>query len=201
MSTMSAPDTSSSFPSCSRSASYLVGTLSTWNPQARASSNPLAIYSNEEIYIGRDGKKWYVYHPPPHSIYTFICISYNLKGKLKQANPLTKSQYIIENPFISNKHLRIYTIIFDRENPQEVAPLVYAQDLSMNGTLWNDLPMGKGSGSFLLSDGDVLRLSPGFFLRFCCVGRGDGCFDVVQRMEMEVSLHSSFYFSIHGFGC
>ncbi|PGH18269.1 CAMK protein kinase [Helicocarpus griseus UAMH5409] len=61
---------------------------------------------------------------------------------------------------VSNKHLRIYVIIFDYGNPGEVGPLVYAQDMSRFGTLWNDmLPIRKGDTGILLSDGDELKLS------------------------------------------
>ena len=94
----------------------------------------------------------------------------------------------MNDPVISNIHLRIYTIIFDRENPDEVAPLVYAQDLSMNGSSWNGYPMGKGKGSFLLSDGDVLQLSLRFSLHFCCAVQGnEDCFDMLQMIEMRVT--------------
>lgn len=60
---------------------------------------------------------------------------------------------------VSNKHLRIYTVIFDEGNPGEVAPLVYAHDLSTNGTQWNGVPMKRGNGGYLLSDGDTLTLT------------------------------------------
>lgn len=99
----------------------------------------------------------------------------------------TYSQYIIEDPFISNRHLRIYTIIFDHDNPEDVAPLVYAQDISMNGTTWNDYPMGKGGSSFLLSSGDMLRLSPTSYLMFRTRRfMEEDSFDSVQQIEMGV---------------
>lgn len=130
---------------------------------------------------------------------TFFIFIFLKKQKQTDCKP---SQYAINNPFISNKHLRIYTILFDRENPSDVAPLVYAQDLSLNGTLWNDIPMGKGNGSFLLSDGDTLRLSPGIILRFqqCPDNTGnataEGCFDALQRAEMKVCLSVPLLFCI-----
>ncbi|GIK00317.1 hypothetical protein Aspvir_004339 [Aspergillus viridinutans] len=119
----------------------------------------------------------------------------------KTSNPLTLSsnneiyvgrdqkrcQYVVNDPFISNRHLRIYTIIFDQDNPDEVAPLVYAQDISLNGTSWNNYPMGKGNGSFLLSDGDILKLSPSVHLLYRRDGhREEDHFDVLQRVEMRV---------------
>ncbi|KAL2010194.1 hypothetical protein VTN00DRAFT_6001 [Thermoascus crustaceus] len=97
-----------------------------------------------------------------------------------------KCQYVVEDPVVSNKHVRIYTIIFDHENPEEVAPLVYAQDLSRNGTSWNGSFIGKGTGGVLLSDGDVLRLSPRFYIQFRCGTRPqEDAFDRVQRSEMK----------------
>lgn len=95
---------------------------------------------------------------------------------------------MIQNPFISNKHLRIYTILFDEDDTQEIPPLVYAQDLSLNGTLWNEYPMGRKNSSFLLSDGDVLRVTVGLYLRFrsaWCVR--ENRFSYLQRIEMRVS--------------
>lgn len=57
----------------------------------------------------------------------------------------------------------------------------------MNGTAWNGYPMAR-RGSFLLSDGDVLALSPESQLMFC----SDSCMEeenieMVQQVEMEVS--------------
>ena len=100
---------------------------------------------------------------------------------------LRYSQYVIDDPCISNKHLRVYTILFDRDNPGEVTPLVYVQDLSMNGTTWNDYQMGKGSGSFLLSHGDMLKLTPDVYLVFRCEEHVKQTgFDMLQKVEMKV---------------
>ncbi|KAA8641836.1 FHA domain-containing serine/threonine-protein kinase [Aspergillus tanneri] len=97
-----------------------------------------------------------------------------------------ESHYVVQDPFVSNRHLRIYTIVFDRDNPQEVAPLVYAQDISMNGTLWNGYPMGKGNGSFLLRDGDILQLSLRVSLCYRCGDHKEDHFDMLQKVEMRV---------------
>jgi hypothetical protein len=97
------------------------------------------------------------------------------------------SQYTICDPYISNKHLRIYTILYDGDDPSDVAPLVYAEDLSRNGTYWNGSLIGKGNGGFLLSEGDTLRLSSLTLLRFESVAIADEeCFDLTQENEMEV---------------
>jgi protein-serine/threonine kinase len=147
-----------------------VGTLFGVDTQTGKTSNPLTISSTNEIYIGRDPKRWY---GDPLSMNISVLMTY--------------SQYVVNDPFISNRHLRIYTIIFDQENPDEVAPLVYAQDISLNGTSWNNYPMGKGNGSFLLSDGDILKLSPSVHLLYRRDGhRAEDHFDMLQRVEMRV---------------
>ncbi|CEL04778.1 hypothetical protein ASPCAL05903 [Aspergillus calidoustus] len=97
-----------------------------------------------------------------------------------------RCQYAVEDPFVSNKHLWIYTVIFDQENPGEVAPLVYAQDISMNGTLWNGYRMGNGRSSFLLSDGDILRLSDTVYLKYNSEDHSQAkCFTARQAVEMR----------------
>lgn len=57
----------------------------------------------------------------------------------------------------------------------------------MNGTTWNDYRMGEGSGSFLLSHGDKLKLTPDTHLIFLCGEyKGDQGFDMLQKIEMKV---------------
>ncbi|KAL3485564.1 kinase-like domain-containing protein [Aspergillus germanicus] len=97
-----------------------------------------------------------------------------------------RCQYAVDDPFVSNKHLWIYTVIFDQDNPGEVAPLVYAQDISMNGTLWNGYRMGNGRSSFLLSDGDILRLSDTVYLKYNSEEHSQAkCFTPRQAVEMR----------------
>ncbi|KAL4991995.1 kinase-like domain-containing protein [Aspergillus falconensis] len=101
-----------------------------------------------------------------------------------------KCQYVIKDPFVSNKHLWIYTVIFDQDNPGEVAPLVYAQDISMNGSLWNNYRMRNGRSSFLLSDGDILRLSEGVYLIYRSFDNAQPTyFDPFQALEMRAFSH------------
>ncbi|KAI9729989.1 MAG: hypothetical protein M1834_006187 [Cirrosporium novae-zelandiae] len=78
-----------------------------------------------------------------------------------------RCQLVLNDPVISNKHVRIYSILFERNNVTEIAPLIYAEDLSRNGTYWNNSLIGKGTGGVLLSDGDLLRVSPRITLKFC----------------------------------
>ncbi|KAI9372537.1 kinase-like domain-containing protein [Aspergillus egyptiacus] len=97
-----------------------------------------------------------------------------------------RCQYVVDDPFVSNKHLWIYTVIFDQDNPGEIAPLVYAQDISMNGTLWNGYRMGNGRSSFLLSDGDILQLAQGVHLKYNSEDHSQAkCFSVLQTLEMR----------------
>lgn len=72
----------------------------------------------------------------------------------------------------------------------EVPPLVYAEDISSNGSLWNDHQMGPRQGGFLLSNGDILTLMPGVHLRFRSAGAQEDCqFTSIQRSEMRVSIN------------
>ncbi|KAL4817103.1 kinase-like domain-containing protein [Aspergillus spinulosporus] len=138
----------------------LVGSISRWNPDTGEAWSPLAIYSRQEIYVGRDSRK---------------------------------CQYVVKDPFVSNKHLWIYTVIFDQDNPEEVAPLVYAQDISMNGSLWNNYRMGNGRSSYLLSDGDILRLSEGVYLIYRSLNYVQPTyFDPFQALEMKAFSHEYF---------
>ncbi|KKZ68287.1 hypothetical protein EMCG_06043 [[Emmonsia] crescens] len=88
---------------------------------------------------------------------------------------------------ISNKHLRVYTIIFDKGNPGEVGPLVYAQNLSRYGSAWNASDMKKEDAGVLLSDGDQLELTPYTVLTFQTgtEKQQEVPFSEVQRREMK----------------
>lgn len=79
---------------------------------------------------------------------------------------------------ISRRHLRIYAINFD-DAKDEIAPLVYAQDLSRNGTRLirpeDVLDPGLNSSTkllgmtdqpVLLNNNDELHVSPTVFFRF-----------------------------------
>lgn len=155
--------------------SYLVGKIFKYDAETNETSDPFEIYSDEEVFVGRDKKKWYMTSPP-----------------VDEANR-PSSQYAVEDPFISNRHLRIYTIIFDQENPLEVAPMVYAQDISRNGTTWSGYPMRTGTGSYLLRDGDTLKLSANFYLLFRADGYSDYPeFDPMQQLEIDVSFSAGY---------
>ena len=102
---------------------------------------------------------------------------------------LTKSsQYVLDDPVTSNKHLRIYSVVYDNDKPDDFSPLVYAEDLSRNGTFWNSSLIGKGNGGFLLSNKDTLRVSARilFVYRMIDPRERDESFDFVQEHEMKV---------------
>ena len=73
---------------------------------------------------------------------------------------------------ISNKHLRIHCIIYEKHGNGEISPLVYATDVSGNGTILKkkvaacsglqderSVLMTRKSGAFLLDEQDELRMS------------------------------------------
>ncbi|PWY72891.1 kinase-like protein [Aspergillus heteromorphus CBS 117.55] len=102
----------------------------------------------------------------------------------------TDCQYTLPNHTISRKHLHIYTVTVDPDNPEETPPLVYAEDISSTGTYWNGYPMA-GKGGFLLSDGDVLRLAGQVYLRFrllsaCAIGGEWDGLGRITRVDVNV---------------
>jgi len=80
--------------------------------------------------------------------------------------------------------------VYEKDKPTEVPPLVYAEDLSRNGTFWNGTLIGKGNGGFLLSDDDTLRVSTKTYFTFqrCAEDVDKETFDLVQEKEMKVSV-------------
>lgn len=99
------------------------------------------------------------------------------------------SQIVLSSMTISNRHLRIYSVIYD----QTIEPFVYAENLSRNGSRWlskklanwKSYPMGNGS-PFLLSNGDRLQLCNGTLLTFHATPfRQD-----VQQLEDSLALET-----------
>lgn len=64
-------------------------------------------------------------------------------------------QFQVTHPSCSNIHCRIYSVVF--ESCYE--PLIYCEDLSMNGTFLNGRLVGKGT-SVLLTHGDRIDIRP-----------------------------------------
>lgn len=101
---------------------------------------------------------------------------------------LQRSQYVIDDPYVSKRHIRLYTVVYENDEPNEIQTLVYAEDLSQNGTYWNGGLIGNGNGGYLLSNGDVLRLSRQTFLVFEheTDRTPEAHFDFAQEWEMAV---------------
>ena len=100
-----------------------------------------------------------------------------------------RSQVILDDPCVSAKHLRVYTVVYDNNDATEVDTLVYAEDLSRNGTYWNGSLIGRGNGGFLLSADDVLKLSGSVSIRYKpmhAIEMAESHFDATQEREMEV---------------
>ncbi|KAJ9603739.1 hypothetical protein H2200_011925 [Cladophialophora chaetospira] len=98
----------------------------------------------------------------------------------------SRCQYVLNDPYTSKRHLRIYTVVYENDEPSEVDTLVYAEDLSQNGTYWNGSFIGKGNGGFLLSDEDTLRLSRRTYFVFTATppAKVPESFDYIQETEM-----------------
>lgn len=95
----------------------------------------------------------------------------------------------IDSEIISNNHLRIYTIQY--EDGDGVELMYYCEDLgSTNGTRVNNALIGrnnKPSNPFLLSDGDIITVRPGFSFEFKQpIERQRGEMDAIQLEEMAV---------------
>ena len=104
---------------------------------------------------------------------------------------ISASQHVVQDAVVSNKHFRVYTVIFDDDQSDGIPPLVYAEDLSRNGTYWNGSLIGKGNGGVLLSDGDTLRISTRIHYRFfqAVKQNEEQPFDLTQECEMKVRGH------------
>lgn len=78
------------------------------------------------------------------------------------------------DPIISNRHLRIHCILYEEQADSAIPPLVYATDLSTNGTYLKRpradqagvsasssycMRIDQKNGAYLLNDGDQLRIS------------------------------------------
>lgn len=95
---------------------------------------------------------------------------------------------MLHDPYASKRHLRFYTVVYENDEPDEVETLVYAEDLSRNGTYWHGSLIGRGSGGFLLSGGDVLKLTRNTQLVFTTLPghQKKANFDQIQECEMAV---------------
>lgn len=127
----------------------------------------LAVYRDEEVFIGRDASKWYS------------------KSLWCSCDTDFCSQLVVQDPTVSNKHCRVYSIVVD----DNIEPLVYIEDLSSNGTLWNGSFLGRGNEGALLCNGDKIRISPRISYTFESVRTSEpDPLDDIQESEIRVSL-------------
>ncbi|KMP03250.1 MAP/microtubule affinity-regulating kinase 3 [Coccidioides immitis H538.4] len=98
-------------------------------------------------------------------------------------------QVVVNDPRVSKKHLRIYAIVFDQDNPDHIAPLVYAQDISLNGTLWNGRRISRRTGSVLLRDGDTFELCEHVIFTFTATKQGQDVLSTAQLKEAKEFRH------------
>ena len=97
------------------------------------------------------------------------------------------SDVTLEDPCISNRHLKFYSVIHDQRGPSDIQPMVYVEDVSNNGVYWNDTYLGKHHSPILLNDGDLLKISRRFFIRFHSLQRPDRyVFDTIRASELKV---------------
>ena len=122
---------------------------------------------------------------------------------VKDAN-VSISRYSWHDDFtISREHLRIHCILYDPNTVTDIAPFVYATDLSANGTYLKKsnpectrsqgrgILMGK-NGTFLLDDGDELQLSESVTLVYQSLGEVKHC-ALTRTQQRERDLLSSRY--------
>lgn len=140
------------------------------------------IQTNQDILIGRDQGSWYS---------NCVRLSY-------RANRI--SDIHLQAPWISNRHMRIYSVVYDEET-KEVEPFVYAQDLSSNGYntwllkkahCWEPYVLSKGL-AVLLSHGDGLRLCDGTRFEYnsnvlCYASSPE--LDAIRELEKNVHLYA-----------
>lgn len=154
-----------------------VGLLYRWDPQTKEISNPCVISPFRPLLVGRNRRTWYSLH--------LLAQSNNIITNATEW--CTSSQYVLNDAYVSNQHLRIYAIICEVENSLLVSALVYAQDLSTNGTFWNGQRIRKSNGgAVLLSHGDIIRLSSMTFLEFRTDYQTERPLTLTQAEEVKV---------------
>ncbi|MCJ1383417.1 hypothetical protein MMC17_006531 [Xylographa soralifera] len=113
-----------------------------------------------------------------------------LRKRCRIGRDVDSCDITLPDPAISNRHVNIYSIMYEDDSQSGVEPLVYAEDLSStNGTYWNKSLIGKGKAA-LLSDRDELRLGGDVCLTFRKVADNDTIpmndeLDRVQSREIE----------------
>ena len=103
------------------------------------------------------------------------------------------SQLLFDDLTVSFRHLKIYSVIFEESGQSEVKPLVYAEDLSSNGSYWNGSLIGRGNNGVLLSNLDEIRVSQRISVIFHSVIDHDVVdVDEVQQSDTKVIFRHCF---------
>ncbi|KAI9714899.1 MAG: hypothetical protein M1820_000188 [Bogoriella megaspora] len=90
--------------------------------------------------------------------------------------PTNLSDVVLNDPTISNRHLRIHCVVYEESEDAEIPPLIYVHDISSNGcrikpttsrgnTIDSLRMLGKAAGATLISDGDEIFLSPSLYFK------------------------------------
>ena len=114
-------------------------------------------------------------------------------GSIQRADQT--SRVVVDTPWISNKHMRLYSIIYE----PGIEPFLYVEDLSSQGNnmwlykrggYWERCLLEKGSIK-LLSHGDRLRLCDGTVFAFRSIHvtqcSSSEEIDELRKLERDVS--------------
>jgi hypothetical protein len=121
-------------------------------------------------------------------------------SKAERYLTLVSSRYHWSDPTLSQQHLRIHCVLYEQDPVAGIPPLIYATDVSRNGTFLKKanpaytssqrrgVRMTRKSGSFLLDNGDTLRLSDEVTLTYRSVNPVENHrLSPLQQREKEVS--------------
>lgn len=111
----------------------------------------------------------------------------------------SNSRYYWSDPTLSQQHVRIHCVLYEQDAVTGIPPLVYVTDVSRYGTFLKKsnsasaiskgygIRMTRKSGSFLLDDGDELRLSDNVTLTYRSVDPvEENKLSPLQQREKEV---------------
>lgn len=116
---------------------------------------------------------------------------------------------------ISNRHLHLHCVVYDEDITLGIPPLVYAQNLSRNGTYFrsacgriddSESSLGRlvdrNSEPILLDDGDELWMGPNLCLKYHSLAKPETtAIDRVQELEKQVHetrlVHRTIHYSLY----
>ncbi|KAI9736871.1 MAG: Meiosis-specific serine/threonine-protein kinase mek1 [Claussenomyces sp. TS43310] len=99
------------------------------------------------------------------------------------------SDITLDDQLVSKSHFRIYSIVYDPDDPFQYPPLIYCEDLqTINGTYVNNTligKMGSETSTYLLSDGDTIFIRPHWAFSFHQLVASERRLDQFQRHEID----------------